>query len=170
MTDLNTRQEQSRHQQEIYQQRYASMNPAREFQPGEHVYTLTYRRSGVHTVLSGITGDVYRLFRDGKRVKIHALQLPTARQSPWLRRTVMLADKALANPKYPPANTHWRGSISTPPVIHRRGRGQAGTPRPASRAKKPRQVWATTKNHPYSTPNRGPTDEESRQAAMPAAD
>ena len=100
-TDLNTRDEQARQHQEKYQQRYAGANRAHAYQPGDQVYALThplsnaekklnkvstYRRSGVHTIVSKIAGDVYWILCDGRQLKIHG-------ETPEKPNTVMTHDQ-----------------------------------------------------------------------------
>ena len=78
----------------MYQQRYANQAPMPQFHPGEQIYMARHflsnkndyfnagfapRRSGPHTILEKIAGDVYVIDLEGRPVKLHANPLYRAR-------------------------------------------------------------------------------------------
>ena len=84
------REERARQSQQMYQQRYANQAPMPQFHPGEQIYMARHFlsnkndhfnagfapwRTGPHTILEQITGDVYVVDLEGRPVKLHANQL-----------------------------------------------------------------------------------------------
>ena len=89
------REKRAPHNKAIYQQRYTGQTPMPQFHPGEQVYAIGHflstkrdhfnggfspRRTGVHTVLERLAGDVYIINQEGRYIKIHGNQLYRARQ------------------------------------------------------------------------------------------
>ena len=78
----------------MYQQRYANQAPMPQFHPGEQIYmarhflsnkndyfnsSFALRRTGPHSILEKIGGNVYVVELEGRPVKLHENQVYQAR-------------------------------------------------------------------------------------------